>query len=275
MRHSAQGLELPFPTLFRACREVLEAHRVPLHFRMLTRTAMTDLGVICDDHRAFRQALRENEENVREKFLQARWKDETFYLGKPHCLGGLRRWFQLPQLQLFHIDEVRIPGHAQAGATGAFHSLLRFPHMQQKNLYASEATRMKACATGLVLEAHVKQFFLDTYPAFFQPPENEHDSLRWDKNDFYLVVKHQRFGIDVFGPNRYGQFKRAPGKPATDIHIAASIDNDACVLKGVIRGRALSEDFVPHVSFSPINFLVWLNCLRDGLPYHLLTAAAA
>jgi hypothetical protein len=274
MPYNGQRLELPFPVLFPLCLAILEEARMPLQYRDLTLRAMQRLGILSADHATFPEAVRKNEENVREKFLKNRWKGQTFYLGNPYCLGGLRRWFHLPQSQLFHLDEVRIPGHAQAGVTGAFQALMRFPYLQQKNPYASASVRMQACAAGFVLEAHITHFFLEHYPTLFVLPDNAHDHRQWDKNDVYLVVKGQRFGVDIFGPTRTGRFTRAPGKPLTDIHIAASIDQDACVLRGVTRGQDLPHEFFPQTSWSPINFLVWLNCLRAGLPYKLLAMAA-
>lgn len=258
--------------LFPACVAVLEDAMMPLHYRDITSRALERLRHTAPCAAAQADEAK-NAENVREKLLGAT-RLGTFYLGKPSCLGAMQRWFRLPQLSLLHQDTVAIPGHAQAGADGGFEALMRSPFMETKYRTALPHRRYKACAQGLVLQAHVVQWFTTHYARLVRPPLNEG---RWNlpcNHDFQLVLPTRTFLVDITGPDLHGLYIHAPKKAQADLHLLCRIVGRDCRFEGVIRGQDFTMMVIPETSLSPVNFCVWLHCLQRGLDYPLLTQHA-
>jgi hypothetical protein len=266
-------LELPMEALFQACLAVLQEARMPLHYHELTLRAFRKLHASFGQE-AFALAFAKNRENVREKFLQRSWHGHAFYVGDPYCLGGLRTWFASPQLLLLQTDVIHIPGHATAGSEGAYEALMRHPFMQTKNPFASLAARVEGLARGQVLEKHVQRWFQEQYPQLYRPARNATQWHRWDKDDFYLQIGARMLGIDILGARRDGTYTLAEGKQRTDIHLLCRIADASCLFEGVQRGTTIRAQVLPPACGSPVNFLVWLNCVQGGLDYYTLQAHA-
>jgi hypothetical protein len=255
--------------LFTACLEVLQEALVPLHYHQLTLRAFTKMQAQFSQT-SFHEAFKKNRENVREKFLERRWHGHAFYVGEPYCLGALRTWFTSPQLLLLHTDMIRIPGHATAGSEGAFEALMRAPYMQTKHPSASLEERQRGLARGQVIEKHMQQWFKDRYPQLYRPSRNHQQWHVWDKDDFYLQIGDRLLCVDIMGPTKHGTYAVAQGKHRTELHLLCTIKGPDCLFEGVERGKALQDHVVPEACFSPVNFLVWLHCLRDGIDYKTL-----
>jgi hypothetical protein len=251
-----------FTLLFPACRDALHEAQKPLHYHDLTLRGLQRIGVSRKDV-SFSAVC----EDVREKLLCTKRYD-TFYTGKPLYLAALHSWFKTEQETLFHIDRITIPGHAEAGARGAYEGLMRSAHMLQK-------TTMDRRAAGLVLEQHVAYWFKDQYPAIYLPPENEGQWERPCDHDFKLDIHGNIIKLDVSGPRYHGGYGNpGNGKHATDYHLLCEIQGrDVCWL-GVTPGRNYNAVITPETTLSPIRMVVWLNCIRDGIDYQIVKARA-
>lgn len=255
--------ELSMRDLFPACIQVLNEHLRPLHYaKELTPMALNALGVMKSDVLFHKEA-----ENVREKLLLA-GQYGTFYTGPPLYCAAFRHWFQSDRQLLLAVDHVEIPGNARAGAEGAHEALQRYPYMflHNKNLHNTEV-RYRALANGLVIEQHVTQWFEEKYPEFYAPPDNHRNWRMPCSHDFKLKIGRKTYLIDVCGPDKNGLYGRRGEKKPTDLHLECRMHNKSVFFEGVIRGENFKERIDPATIFSPIAFLVWLNCSKYGIKY--------
>ena len=148
--------------------------------------------------------------------------------------------------------------------------------MKKKNPVVRPELLYRARARGLVLEEHVRRWFEETWPSFYRPPANH---KRWSMNcphDFRLqLAENTVLNVDITGPPLNGDWTAPPQKRVTDVHLLCHIEMDSCVWEGVLRGEDFHGSIVPETSASPIRFCVWLNCLKDGIDYKAVAAAAA
>lgn len=262
-------MELSMKDTFPACVDVLQENLRPLGYRELTEKMLNKLGIKKTAVR-FEKEI----ENVREKLLLARQRG-TFYAAKPLCMGALQYWFNTDQLQ-FNLDVVRIPGSAQAGASGAFEVLMRAKDMQIHNQRLAHTELLnRQRASGLVIEKHVSQWFAEKYPEFYLPPDNEGHWEQWCNHDFKLKIGEHVFLIDVAGPDKNGQYGKRGKKPKTDLHLVCRITGKDCLWEGAVRGERFGQIVIPETITSPSAVLVWLNCQRHGIPYSTLSRCAS
>ncbi len=273
------GGEVSMPVLFQAAVEVLTAERCPLHYAALTQRA---LGLLGAPHAGILRdagALRKNAENVREKLL-ARGRAGTLYLGGAWASGALQRWFRSASSQgaLFGSipgrDTVCIPGHATAAAEGAYTMLMRADYLEDKYASVDPDRRARGRARGYILESQVVSWFATHYPRFYRPADNHRQWAQWCAHDFKLALPSRVLHVDVAGPSLRGPYLASPHKQVTDVHLLCRLQDDHCVFEGVLRGSAFTGAMTPATAGSPVNFLVWLNCLSRGLPYDAWCAAA-
>ena len=67
----------------------------------------------------------------------------------------------------------------------------------------------------------------------------------------------------------------AVGKHPVDFHLMCDIDGDKVRWISVVPKSEYGKHVFPEIDgFSPERMLVWLNCVRDGLPYDAIKAAA-
>ena len=194
---------------------------------------------------------------------------DTFYTGKPHRMVALRSWFKTEQLPLLQLDFEIIPGNASAGVRGAYECLMRSAHMLQK-------TTMERRASGLVLEQHVALWFKKQWPTLYLPPDNDG---QWDRpcdHDFKLNIRGRIVKVDVSGPRSNGTFGNpGNGKHRTDLHLICEIrDRDVWWL-AVVPKETYNEVVIPESGRSPLQMIVWLNCIQDGIDYEAVRGAAS
>lgn len=253
--------EVSMLDLFPACVDVLEEAKTPLHYRELTERGLAKIG---KDKSLVN--FEKEIENVREKLLLARRRG-TFYTKSPLCMGALTSWFRTEQLQLFHGEEIVIPGNAQAGITGAFEGLMRSPFMLQKEKAANTERLNYMRAQGLVLQEHVALWFKEHWPMFYKEARNYRQWANPCNHDFILNVGNHAYMVDVTGPDKHGCFGKKPRKPTTDIHLTCYPSGKFCIWNGVLRGSEFKETVIPETASSPISFVVWLNCHKNGINY--------
>lgn len=257
---------LPFDTVFPVCRKILDRELRPIHYRELTEKALGQLGLTIKDVHWQRQI-----EDVREKMLEA-GRYETFYIGHPYCLAGVKWWFKSDQTMLFNPTEgIIIPGNAQAGADGAFEALMRDPYMKIKTNAPTDRIA-KGRASGLVLEKHVAYWFKSKWPMLYVPPDNEGQWTQWCDHDFKLKVNGQIARVDVSGPRQNGLFGNpGQGKRGVDFHLICEITGQDILWRSIFRGDSYKSSIFPDGEtsggFWPERMIVWLNCIRDGIDY--------
>lgn len=263
---------LPFDEIFPVCRKILDQELRPLHYTDLTERGLKQLGLTRQDVNWQRQI-----EDIREKMLLAGQQD-TFYIGKPHCLAGVRWWFESDQLRLFNPTlGIIIPGNATAGANGAFEALMRDPWLKTKT-HAPDERRLRARANGFVLEKHVAHWFQARWPGFYQPPENKG---QWEKScdhDFKLNIKGNVAKVDVTGPRLNGYYGNpGQGKHSTHFHLLCEIVGQDVVWRSVYKGQDYQTYIYPEGQIFggiwPERMAVWLNCHQDGLDYQAIKSA--
>lgn len=258
------GLDtLPFPTIFPVCVDILRENLIPTHYVELTKAALLKLGLTPNDVNWQRQI-----EDVREKLLQA-GRYETFYIGDPYCLGGLRWWFETGQLRLLHPTQgITIPGNAQSGVNGAFEALMRFPEYKIKNPNAPLENRTYTCARGLVLQEHISDWFKQKWPKFWLPPENHKQWKTGCSHDFRLNIDGDIIKIDVSGPRLNGTFGNpGNGKHLTDFHLICEIIGQDVLWRDIRRGTEYQSILFPEAGICPERLVVWLNCLKHNIDY--------
>ena len=262
-------MEISMKDLFPVCVNILDREKTPIHYLKLTALALErEMKVFLSN-----DAFLKNAENVREKLLCAEQRG-TFYTGSPLCMGALRHWFKTDQLQ-FTTDWITIQGNAQAGASGAFESLMRSKHMIINNpsLRNTEILN-RARSSGLVLEHHISDWFKEKYPSLYQHPENHE---KWDRpcnHDFKLLINNRCFLVDVAGPDWHGKYGKRGRKSKADVHLLCRISGKDCVFEGVVNGDDFTENVLPLTACSPTAFLVWLNCHKVGIDYSLVALSA-
>lgn len=257
---------VPMTRMFRSCHKVLCKSLCPMHYAKLTELALKNLGLSRDD-----VSWPKQKEDVREKML-LKGRYDTFYMGQPSCLTGLRWWFDDAQRRLLKpTDGIIIPGHANSGVRGAFEALMRTPYMKTKTR-APTISRMQGRARGLVTEKHVTDWFQLQWPEFYVPPENDG---RWEMpcdHDFQLIIDNLRLRVDVSGPDSKGQFGNpGKGKGRTNLHLICEIDHQNVIWKAVIRGADYDNRISPDLDgICPERMAVWLNCKQDGLDHEAI-----
>jgi hypothetical protein len=249
--------------LFRKCREVLDQRLIPLHYAELTKLALVECGLTKRDVNWSRQI-----EDVREKMLLA-GQHETFYIGAPYCLAGVRWWFQSEQLRMFHPSTgVFIPGSAQSGADGAFNALMRDPDLKVKT--NAPVPRIKrGRANGFVIEQHVADWFKHYWPKFYIAPDNEGQWKRWCDHDFKLVVDGVAYKVDVSGKRLNGTHGNSgQGKKRIDFHLLCELIDRDVLWSDVRTGATYNKVIISEQGgIWPERLIVWLNCRHNGIDY--------
>lgn len=252
--------------LFPACVRVLESKLTPMRYNDLTKEAIGLLGYSVKD-----VAMGETSEDVREK-LPMHNQHGVIYLQKPHCLMARRQWFQGQQLDLFNTaakdDPIRIEGSVASGIEGAYVTLMRSPYMQEK-------TDMHTRCKGLVIEQHVTDWFKEQYPEFFLAASNAGQWKVPSKEDFRLRLPDgTMIAVDVASQSRHGSYPLR--KQTTMMHLfARSAPNGRDVLLvGTKLGKDWTHDIAPENTNDPKRLIVWLNCLKAGIPHDELRQIA-
>lgn len=256
-------MKVPQGDLFRACSHVLDRELVPLHYRDLTRMALEYIGKSDD--------LTKRAEDVREKLPVDR-RFGVFYTQRPLCYMAKRRWFPSSQLDLLNVtaktNPIRIEGSVSSGIEGAYVTLMRNPHMMAK-------VDLRTRCRGLVIEQHVADWFQRTYPEFYLPPSNEN---LWEvpaADDFRLSIPGGGIiHVDVASPNRNGEYRL--NKRTTMLHLYAAIADNRrdVILVGTKLGDKWTGTILPEHTNNPQRLIVWLNCLKRGVPIDELKCVA-
>jgi len=260
-------MEISMKDLFPVCVKILDREKTPIHYLKLTAMALEqEMDVFLP-----KPDFMKNAENVREKLLCSGQRG-TFYVGSPFCMGALRHWFKTNQLQ-FNADWITIPGSAQAGANGAFESLMRSRHMVIHNPSLRNTELLnRSRSSGLVLEHHVNEWFKESYPTLHLPPDNQG---RWESpcnHDFKLLINGNPILVDVSGPDWNGNYGKRGRKQKADVHLLCKIAGKDCIFEGVVSGKDFSESVIPITAFSPTAFLVWLNCHKEQIDYNKIVS---
>ncbi len=257
--------------LFAGCSQVLDQNLVPLHYRALTAQSLRIMGMdtrLCD--------LDLLAEDVREKMLVP-GRHSTIYTGKPDCLAAKRGWFfgVADTLSLFREDDcIHIPGNASSGIQGTIEALMRLPHMIAKHTSQTNPARISGAARGLVIEAHVADWFRAHGPAFFVAPDNAGQWTVPCDHDFKLKIGTRLLKVDIAGPRIDGSFGRSAYKSPVNLHLLCQVKGQGVEWTGVVRGEEFEPDIMPENILSPRRMSVWLNCLSAGLDYNSLSAVA-
>ncbi len=264
------GDTVPMGLMFDACHRVLVRQMRPLGYTDLTELALAELGLSRQDVHWGRQI-----EDVREKMLLA-GRHDSFYVGAPHCLAGLRWWFAGRQLRLLHpTPGVLIPGNAAWSAEGAFEALVRDPYLKIKT-GAPRDRIARVRAWGYVLEKHVSGWFRQNWPQFYLPPENAGRWRAGSDHDFRLRVEDRTLKVDVSGPRQGGGFGNpGNGKRRTDLHLICQMMGEDVLWQAVVAGRDYGRTISPDFGgIWPERLVVWLNCKQAGLDYAVVSQAA-
>lgn len=268
---------IPLPEISRACYQVLSEKLLPMHYTDLTKLGLGKLGLTDKDVNWQRQI-----EDVREKMLQASYRD-TFYIGQPYCLGGIRWWFETRQLRIFHPTHgVIIPGNASSGRDGAFEALMRDPYLKIKKtdqhpcLNCGQYQRptwydrvAKGRANGFVIERHVADWFKLLWPEFYLPPDNQGNWRQFCQHDFKLRLDNTTYEVDVTGPRQNGTFGNpGQGKGKVTFHLVCEITGQDVLWRSVIPGNKYNHEINPDSDGSyPEKMIVWLNCRKWNVDY--------
>lgn len=256
--------------LFPECAKILADTMRPWQYAELTDAALLRLSVVVTG----RQLARVRED-VREKMLEA-GRFGSVYFGNPLCLAALEHWFPSKQKLLCNpVTEIlRIPGCAACCEEAIEEALLRSPHMLTKTRAPLEKV-MRGRARGIVVEAHVKQWFRETFPDFFEEPKNYRQYTQWSNHDFRLELPGHSWEVDVMNPrgSETDEYWAPAGKQTADLHIMARRDGSAVVIEGFQPGDKLKENFGIGETL-PLSWLVVrLNCAVVGIDYWSLKRA--
>ena len=247
--------------LFPACVEVLRSDLYPMHYRELTKQAIQRLQPQSKIN-LFRSA-----EDVREKLLQAH-RMGTFYAPHAGYLGAMQSWFPSRQMTL-NFDFIAIPSNLKAAIDGGFEAVMRLPHMKTKVI--NSPGRYLACVRGQILEKHVAYWFESSYAEYYSPPPNANDWRKGCDHDFILTIPSVgELKIDVMGADKNGEYKTPQGKPKTSVHLLCRAMPNSVLWEGCVRGSQLKSSVIPANTFSPVCFLVWLNCQIRGIDYQAI-----
>lgn len=265
------GETVSMPVMFRACNEVLDETLKPIHYAELTQLAVNKLGIKPSDLDWERQ-----KEDVREKMLLS-GKFNAGYTGKPQCLAFKKDWFPGSQMRLLNTpdDYVSIPGNIRSGIRGAYEALMRMPYMVTKYTTATPERRFLSGAKGLVIEAHVTDWFKKNWPRFYREPDNYEQWERPCYHDFKLDIGKRVLLVDISGEKLNGQYGNpGGGKMPVDLHLLCSVDEGAnkVIWKGFVRGEKYTAGIFPSLATTPTRLVVWLNCLHDSIDYGLFSS---
>ena len=251
--------------LFPACLGVLRDRLAPIHYRELTRLALSSLGAPMSNKAA---------EDVREKLLERRSMG-AFYSGPPLFAGAISDWFSTNRNMFAESLGVKVPRPpVEVSVEGMFHGLMRSPHMLTKTGATVERV-MQARARGLQFESWVRHYFSCRWPAAVLPPDNWEVWPRPCNHDFKLRLLGWTYEVDVCGPSSTGQFRPVQSKPTADLHILCASDGTDLWMVSMARGREFHA-FREHWTTLPIDrLIVALNCERDGMDYHHLRKLSA
>jgi hypothetical protein len=265
--------------LFPACAAVLNEEMRPMHYAELAEKGLARLGGKKEDVDWLRV-----KEDVREKLLLA-GQHGTAYVPRPYCLAVMVDWFPLPQLTInARVEEFRIPLRSDVCLEAMKDALLRFDYMETKTFGARRhqklfretgavlprlERRVEALVRGKLVEHHVAWWFRNRWPEAYREPENKGDYTKECPHDFALEFGGRRFEFDVAGPNVNGTFgaPRGGGKRAVDFHVLASPREGHIAIHGFERGVRFAERIFKEQSLPFVWLVVYLNCLRESLPY--------
>lgn len=235
-----------------------------MHYVQLTELALQKLELSRNDVNWQRQI-----EDVREKFAKT-GRNDTFYIGSPLCLVGLRWWFTLTQQSLFRqTDGIIIESDLQCSRDGAFKALLRDPYMGIKNPKASREQVKMGRVNGLIIEEHVANWFKTKWPEFYQPPDNEGVWEAWCAHDFKLNLGDQVLKVDVFGPSWDGKYGNH-GKERVDLHLACNITGQNILWEAFYTKDTFDSLVFIELGILPERLIVFLNCKRAGIDYRAI-----
>ena len=250
--------------LFPACVDVLRSFQMPLHYKNLTKLAIKRLGITCH-----KRAFEKCSEDVREKLLRAGGRG-TAYIGAPLCYGVIRSWF-ISEQSMLNFDEIRIPGNATAGIAGAYEALMR--PMVQRKLSVPASIRNESKARGKVIEHHVYEWFKKQWPRLVLPPTNADKWQAPAADDFRLQIEGRMIAVDVFGPLRDGTYGNPYHKKPADIHLGCRVEGADILWHSVVPGHQFTDTVIPALTRSPLQMVVWLNCVREGIDYRAISTA--
>jgi hypothetical protein len=276
---------VPMNQLFTEVDKIMECRLRPLHYAVLAELALTDLHLSREQVTWFRV-----KEDVREKMFETNWQKRGYlYLGQEGgCVAIKQAW--LPPLenrrQLSFIQPtISIPSNESSAARAHLETIKRGRYMTRRNPFASNAVVFEARKTGLTIERHVRDWFAENYPDFFEPPDNEGIWHRPCPYDFALRVGDYVRRVDVFGPSS-GRYERPRdktnwGEPhrRPHLHIGARIEGDFVSMDLLLKTEDFFRDTSNWVSWVAqslsIKLLVfWLNCLKHKDDYYKIVRIA-
>lgn len=257
---------LSMSVLFPACVEVLHSHLYPIHYQELTRKAIEKLS--SQNQSIAGCSISKSAEDVREKLLKQKARG-TFYTGKTGYMGAIQSWFPTKQIGI-NFDLITIPCNLKASLDGGFEAMMRIPYMKTKVF--NSPSRYMGCVRGQIIEKHVAYWFRDHYPEIYAPPKNEGNWKTGCDHDFILKIpNYGDLFVDVMGCDKNGNYTTPKGKPITSVHLLCRAVDNSIIWDGCIRGSHERNHVIcPYETFSPICFLVWLNCKVQGIDYHLI-----
>lgn len=243
---------LPMDWFFPLCVCVLEREKRPLRYIRLTELALKEAGLKRNEVCWERQI-----EDVREKLLDARNRG-TFYVGSPHCLGALQRWFQplpLPE------EPARVPVFARAAVAATVDALTADPYLKVGHTQLAPQV-VKERAFEPVMKRLVSAWFARQWAKAYQTPDADRRSPRG--YDFMLAG----YAVEVATAHT--------AKSGVDLCLICDYAGDEILWTRVI---ANGEGDVFHrqafeFALTPEAMTVWLNCRRDGIDYELLKRGA-
>jgi len=239
----------------------------PLHYTEITRLALRIHGKNPDDMDP--QVFKDQAEDIREKVLLAQ-QHGTSYVGLPFYMGILREWIEhtAKQKTLFNKEAWShiIHGSASAGMSAGVSLGMRLRHMTVRS-GALDHVRVAAAAGGLVVEAHVSEYFRKMWPGFWRPPDNEGIWRTGCWHDFKLELPSDLWLVDVLGPElRSGIYNLRTKKPV-DLHLAAKITGRDVLWQGWRQGKTMREPLPGEGFMAPSRLIVALNCAREGIDW--------
>ena len=259
---------LPDNVLFPECSAVLDEYVTPLHYKDLTRMAVERLGYNLDGLNKMRQV-----EDVRERFPRACRRDYgVLYTGAPQCLMVKRHWFPVVKPMLFNADSVDrpmvMPSDFRISIEGAAEALSRAPYMQAHGSDADVRNLLRA--RGLMIEAHIKNWFRKQYPRYYREPSNHRQWTKPASEDFLLYLGGAYVKVDVATPGRDGRYG-SPKNPA-DLHFLCRHEGNLIIWEGVVTGKTWKElmKFTSESTMSPYVILARLNCQVANIDYSVL-----
>lgn len=254
---------LPMTNLFRRCREIMERELRPMKYQTLTEMAVASFGKSRRD-----VDWNDQIEDVREKLLLA-GQYGFGYIGKPYAFAYLIEWLPTPTL-FNHTKPTTIDANLEAGKQAVFEGLMRSPYLIHKTSAPLEVARLSG-ANGLLMEAHVKQWFQRRYPSLYRPPDNDHKWTQPCFHDFKLQCGQRLYMVDVAGPLRTGLYglPEGGGKKPAEIEVLVGIEGNKVVIKGFVAGAEFDHRFTEFESHPFGRLAFYLSCFEYGIPYEV------